>query len=150
MSRNWPELFAGLFLLVLGGAGIIGSLALHIGTASNMGPGYFPLASSLAIFACGLFQLFQVLRAGEASLPRIDWLPLVTISAGGVVYALMISRFGLLPAIVGCTVTCGLFDPRLRVKHLVALCVVLCLLAYLTFVAGLGLPIPSVRLPAWN
>lgn len=150
MSRNWPELLASLFLLVIGGAGIAGSLALNIGTARSMGPGYFPLASSVAIVACGLFQLFQALRAGGASLPRIDWLPLVTISAGGVVYALMIPRFGLLPAIVGCTVVCGLFDPRLRLPHLAALCVLLCVLAYLTFVIGLGLPISPVRLPTWN
>lgn len=125
----------------------IGALALwlgrdyRLGSATAMGPGYFPFITSVLLIGLGAANLFGALRAAALDrLRRPALRPLAMLALGVLLFGLTIERFGLLPAIV-CLVACAtLAGPRFRAWEAIALLVVLGAISGALFVFGLGLP----------
>lgn len=150
MNLRSVDLWGGLLLFCFGSLGIYGAWQLDLGSARNMGPGYFPMMAAIAIAVCGVVVLALAVASRDLTLWALDWGPLLSVSLSGIVFGLLVSRAGLIPAILGCIIVATLADRRLGVATTLALCVGLGILAYLIFQLLLGLSIPAFRVPRWT
>lgn len=146
---DYNEVAGGVLLVATGGAVSITAIINYpLGTLSRMGPGMFPagLGGLLAFF--GVLLVIQSLRAeGEGEKPDIRIFSPLFVLGSVAVFALLVSLFGLIPAIVGITVVSSLSELRIRLKSLSLLCLTLCILAPGVFKFGLGLNIPLIAWP---
>jgi hypothetical protein len=140
--KNPRELCAGLLFAVIGVAAAIKSTDYDIGTATNMGPGYFPETLSLLLIALGLGSVVRGLlrEATETSEDVRALMPLFLIILGVFGFAFTVDRYGLIPAIV-VLVGCACFKHAL-VRPVEVLCVigVLILFSVGLFVYGFAMP----------
>lgn len=140
------DMAGGLLLIAAGTAVALWCWAYYpLGTVRRMGPGMFPMALGVILAGFGLILLLQSLRPEETAPDLRIWSPLFVL--GGVAgFALTITPFGLIPAILVITVISSMAELRLRPTSLILLCAALSLMAPLIFKVGLGL---QVRLFAW-
>lgn len=144
------DLVSGLVLVVVGIGLAKYSAANHdIGTLRRMGSGAFPMG--LGIVLAGLGAAVAISARGAArriatdiTLPRR---PLVAILAALAVFALVIERFGLVPATVAMLVVGDLAAGPVAVLRSVRVGLLMAGVGYLVFVLALGLPISLIEVP---
>ena len=147
LNRDYRDIVTGLLLAALGVTAVAYSVSHYsVGTITRMGPGMVPasLGSLLAIFGA-IIAAPAFFREGTGLEFRILTPLLVLVSI--LVFALTITAFGLIPAIFLSTIVASMAELTLRPFRSVVLAAALCLLAYLIFSVGLGLPMP---LFAWS
>ena len=117
-----------------------------LGTLARMGPGYFPAIVSGLLILCGLTIMIPAFfRSGV--MPVIEFRPLFWISLSTLAFALMLIRFGMIPAIIVQTILAGISDSKLTWKGSLILAVSVALGATLIFKVGLGLIVPVFAWP---
>lgn len=140
------DLAAGAALIVIGLVFAIGSLQLRIGTARNMGAGFFPLVFSAATIVIGaLVALPALSRGGELTVP--PWRPFLAVIGSIALFALVMEPFGLLPAVAGTVCLAAVADRRSTPLATVLLAIGLTAGCWALFVVALGLPMPVLREP---
>ena len=147
LSRDYKDIFGG-FLLVVFGGWVAWYSATHyeLGTFRRMAPGMFPMMLGIILAGFGVaIAAPAFFRPGERPHVRI-WTPLFVL-AGVAAFAILVRPFGLIPAILGVVIISSLAEMKVRPVSLTILCVALCLIAWLTFRVGLGLPMPMFRWP---
>ena len=142
MSRVDTRDIAGGLAIVAGGlASAWRSSQYEIGTMTQMGPGYFPLALSVIFALLGACIAVPALfRAGTGIAP--DWKNLFFVLAAMIVFALSIQRLGIFIATVAAIAVVGLAG-RITFPGSIALGIALSVLAWLIFILGLGMTIPA-------
>ncbi|MCJ8144032.1 tripartite tricarboxylate transporter TctB family protein [Ancylobacter sp. A5.8] len=118
------------------------SFGYEIGTSRRMGPGYFPLVVSSLGVLIGIALIASGLRF-EAPLPRVAWRPALTVSAGLIAFGLTVTSLGLLPATVLLIAISAVGNPENRLGAVLGLAVAGTVLAWLIFIVGLSVPVPS-------
>lgn len=142
-----PKNFACAALFVaLSGLLAASALSLPIGTASEMGPGYFPLVLATILCVLGLMLGATSLRSEGRWIEHFEWRGFVVVTVSIVAFAATITRFGFLPASVIAVGLSTLASPRFRPRNASWLVVLLVFVCWLVFVRVLGLP---VRLVNW-
>ena len=146
MTRNWDrkKILAGIIFAGVGLTAAILSLGLDVGTVTRLGPGGFPLLLGSILAVLGLAHIATAAQPdhdghldaweGKASKAVL----LIPLSA--VTFALVIGRFGLVPAIIASVLVGGFANPTVRVLELAVLCIGLAAFGAGLFVYGLGLP----------
>jgi hypothetical protein len=136
----------GLLYLGLGCASAYVARGYGLGTAANMGAGYFPFAIGCLLTLIGGYLTLKGLIAapekeekedgegGRGSLKII-----VLILASVLAFALLIPKFGFLVAVASLIFVAGLASGELSWKEMAMLVVILTGLSTLVFVVGLGL-----------
>ena len=127
--RSQKEFLAGLIFTALGLTWGISSLGYPLGTATSMGPGYFPLAISIVLTGLGIGSLSRSLTFADPE-PLDPWniLPLVFVLAGVALFSLLVERTGLALATVGLVVVSsykGMIDRPVEVALLAVFTTVL-------------------------
>lgn len=147
LSRDYRDIAGGALLVLFGIAFSLYAIGHYdLGTMRRMGPGMFPAALGFVLAAFGLILLVAAFfRTGEMPEIRI-WTPLFVL-AGVTAFGLTIRPFGLIPAVLAVTIVSSLAELKIRPVSLALLCVALCLIAWLAFGVGLGMPIPMFRWP---
>lgn len=142
--KSRADLETGLVFMLFGGGTALFSLEYKLGSASSMGPGYFPFVLGLLLAVIGAVIAGRSLfRTGFSEAPRV--LPLkaaAIVFVSLIAFAATITTLGMVVAIPLC-VTISLFaSPEFRIMR--ALVLSLCLLgfSYLIFGLGLGIQIP--------
>jgi hypothetical protein len=139
LSKN---LLAGLMFIGFGLLGLWLARDLDAGSASDMGPGYFPRAVCvLLIVLGGALAVASVFRSGE---PAEAWAlrPLVSITVSALGFALLLKPLGLVATLAVTTVLAGAAGRLLRPAALAALAVALIAVNVGIFVIVLKMPIP--------
>ena len=143
--RNPRDFWAGLLYLALGAAVVILGRQYAMGTASRMGPGYFPavLGSLLALLG-GIAIVRSLLRTGEP-IGAIAWKPAALVLGGTALFGLLLERTGLLIALPAMIVV-GALASRYTRLDLVSVGALIGIVVFcaLVFVKGLGVPMPLV------
>lgn len=147
LSRDYRDIVGGAVLVVTG-LGFSGYAYAHydLGTINRMGPGMFPAVLGLVLAAFGVMQSVPAFFR-QGTIPDIRvWSPLFVL--GGIAaFAAMIRPFGLLPAIVVLVAISSCAELKFRPVSLLVLTVSLCVMSWLIFRVGLGVPLAMARWP---
>jgi len=147
-NLNVRDVLSGVFLLGLGSI-----LAIHLGaslsmgSARNLGPGFFPFVTAIILAICGLVVLVGGLRRAGTDGPDIDWVGAFFICLGIVCFGLLLPRVGLLPALMVLLLVSTIFDRRFSMVQRVVYTIGMVVVAWLIFVVGLRVTVPLYTLP---
>lgn len=145
---NRIDTLAGLFVVLIGCLAIYEALYFEIGSASRMGPGYFPfyIGILLLLIGTGLTLegrwLQQTSEAG-AHLPSLRGLLLIL--AAVICFALTIERFGLFAASMIAVFLGTLADRSTSIQQKLILTVAVPIVSVVIFKYGLGLNVDVIR-----
>jgi putative tricarboxylic transport membrane protein len=139
--KNQKDACAGLLFVAIGAVAVIAAGKYTFGTTMRMGPGYFPvLLGGILIVLGGAIGIRALWSAVSASLPSIPVRPLLLVTLSLLVFALLLDRFGLVPAIVAAVLVSGIGGHEFRWREAVPLALFLAAASVLIFHVGLGLP----------
>lgn len=140
MSRiDLRDIIGGLLLTGIGLFFLLGALDMRIGEARRMGPGYFPMVLGIVAILLGMIIAMPAFKR-TGRLPSVNWRPLIAVMAAIFVFALVMPRAGLLPAVFSTVVVASFADPRSRLWQTVLLAAGLSVATWVIFIYGLGLP----------
>lgn len=144
IKLDYTDAIGGV-LLVAGGAWFaLYALNYDMGTARRMGPAYFPFGIGCMVTLMGFACILDAMRKA-GSLPRVEWRAFATICGAVLAFALIIERFGLVPATVALVLISALAEDKPRVLATIILAAALCLVGVAIFSWGLGIPMPVLR-----
>jgi hypothetical protein len=143
--RNRRDFVAGALFMLLGIGFALISKGYNLGTAKEIGPGYFPFLLGSVLVALGLVVALKSMsaRTPETPLKTWRWRPVAWISVSIGVFALALPKLGLLVtiALMAGTAFFASDEKRSR-RETVLLIIVLMAFAYFVFVKGLLLQFP--------
>ncbi len=137
------ERLGALFLFLCAGICAWEALGLRLGTARNMGPGYFPwiLSGLFALF--GLILLVQS-RHDDAPLDPGPLRSVLWIIGGVAAFGLLLPYTGAVVALVVLVVMAALAEEGRRPLGVLVLALALVVLVWLLFRVGLNLQLPML------
>lgn len=128
----------------LGIAFVLGASGLELGTARAMGPGYFPTMVGYLMIGTGvLMAVFD--RSAIAEAPDVK--PFVFIALAILAFALLVGRFGFVPALFVSITIAAAADRQFNVFHALITGALLSVATWLIFVMGLGIRMTPFALP---
>ena len=136
------HLWAGLLLSGFGIAALIFGSDLPMGTARRMGPGYMPYGLAWLLILCGLVVAVRGVATARTGVERMRLRPFVGVLGGGLAFALLIGRGGILLASAGAIVGAAIADRTTRWGEVAVLAVLAMGFCALVFVKLLCLNIP--------
>ena len=154
--RAPKEFWSGLLFMAIGVAGVFFARDYAYGSALRMGPGYMPTVLSWCTAVLGLIILLRSFAIEGPPLERMDWRPLVLVLLAIGVFAVLITRAGLVAAILGTAIVGGLGSREIGPIELILLSIGIAIFCSLVFVVGLGQPIDlwpdwvSDQIRAWR
>ena len=147
---NRKAFASGLFFAAIGLFAAIHATDYTIGRVTRMGPGFFPLMLGLILVALGLTNMVRSIAwAKPDSLPKLAVKPLLIVPAALAAFAFLLQHAGLIIAVCGLVAIASLGDKSFRKREVIGVAAVVCALASLLYVYGLGLP-AEVLLPRWR
>lgn len=139
---NPRSFWAGLLFVAIAGFVLLTARHYPMGTATQMGPGYFPTLLAVLLGGLGLIAMFQGVRA--AHVVTIGAWPLVPgafVIAGVLGFAALVDERGLVAAIA-VLVGLGCYERLLkRPFEVLAILIVLLALAWVVFIYAIEIPI---------
>lgn len=143
--KNQVDFLAGLVFTVLGLAFAIQSLPHQLGTAGEMGPGYFPLMLGLLLALLGLVVLASSTITGDENdrLDAIRLRPVFLVTSAVVLFGLLLIPLGLVGSSFVLVILSASASQEFRWRYALITALVMVVISYILFVYGLGLPIPT-------
>jgi hypothetical protein len=146
--RNQQDFYSGLMFMGVGIAFALGSRRYVIGTAGNMGPGYFPLMLGILLVLLGgaiLISQMVVKTADGGKIGRLAWKPLCFIIAANLVFGVTMGglpmiglpALGLIVGIYLLTFLAALSAEGFKLKEAAILATVLAVICYIVFIVAL-------------
>lgn len=141
-SLNRWEIGAALLVFALGLLLVWEGMSYPLGSPVRMGPGFFPVSVGLILIGFGVALVFDV-RHLDTPPPDLHLRPLVAIVAGLLAFAVMLDRFGLIPATVVLVALSALGDRPLRPRAIAGTAVVVAAIGYFVFLRGFGIQLEA-------
>jgi putative tricarboxylic transport membrane protein len=138
--RNASDFYAGLLFVCFGLVALVTARDYPMGTARNMGPGYFPVIVSGGLVLLGAVTTTRgLLSLGEPmSLKALR--PLLLVCAGVLAFGVLVRPLGVVIAVVALVVIASFGGREFRPVEVIASSLVLAAMVVVVFVWGLGLP----------
>jgi Tripartite tricarboxylate transporter TctB family len=144
------DYYAGGLMMLIGlGAAIEGS-TYNIGSLVRMGPGFFPVALGVALLLMGILIAGTALTSNEGGDERFlpenpQWLGWFCIIAGPILFIVLGSFGGMIPAIFACVFVCALGEKTATVRSSLILAAGVTVFGVLLFYYLLRVPFPLLR-----
>ena len=136
------DLLFGVFLVALAIGVFVATRKLQLGTAADMGPGYFPQAIAWGLVAFGaVFIAKSFVIAGDPIRPP-HWRALILIPAAVGVFALLVRPAGLALASFLAMVVSSFASKETRFGEVILFSAGISAASVLLFVKALALPVP--------
>ena len=141
--QNPKDFWTGLIYLAVATAVFIIARNYSTGTASRMGPGYFPLALAGLLTIFGVVAVARSFFVPGEPIGAFAWKPLVLVLVGTALFGALVGTLGLVVALLALVLTSAAASEKFRFDWRAALGLV-ALIAFcsLVFVKGLGVPMP--------
>jgi hypothetical protein len=137
------DFLAGVIFLFVGAVFFLSSREYQMGTATSMGPGYFPALLGIILCLLGLGAAIKGLRTKTPDpLPRHKILPLFFMVASVFSFGLLIERAGFVVASFVCLVLTCYQRWRTNPVEILLIFVGLTLFNYIVFIYFLGMAMP--------
>ncbi len=140
--RNGKDFYAGLFFFFVGIVTVYEARGYSIGTARDMGPGYFPILIGCLLLVIGAATAVRGLWLKGEGFKMNTARPLLMVSAAALSFALLLKPCGLIIALLALVFISCLGSREFRIRYAVILYVVLAAMATILFVYILALPLP--------
>jgi Tripartite tricarboxylate transporter TctB family len=141
--RSQQDFGAGLLYAAFGLAALLMARDYGMGTASRMGPGYFPTALGALLLLTGIASVVRSFFRDGKPIGAVAWKGAALVTAATVLFGLLLRPAGLVPALVALILVGASASSRFRFEWRAgALMLALIAFCALVFVKGLGLPIP--------
>jgi hypothetical protein len=141
--KSPQDLGAAVVFIAIGIAGVYFGGDLRFGTASLMGPGYFPVILSWVIIGIGAIVGFKALTVEGPRIEPLQLRPILVIIASILAFGYAIDRIGLALTTVLLTVLAGFARRDMNPLETILLGAGLALFAVLLFVYALSQPFPA-------
>jgi hypothetical protein len=136
------DIWAGLMLIVIGGAAMFIARNYPFGTALRMGPGYFPMVLGGVLILFGLATLATGLRDGETIQGSWSLRALIILPISLVLFGVLMEYAGFIPAMMVLIFGSATASTEFRWFEVLLFSIGLTALAAAVFVFALGLPYP--------
>jgi hypothetical protein len=140
--RNGKDFYAGLFFFFIGIVTVLEAHGYSVGTARNMGPGYFPILLGYLLLMIGGGTAVRGLWLKGEGLNISSIRPLLMVSGAVLSFAFLLKPCGLILALMALVFISCLGNREFRFRDVVILFFVLAVIATVLFVYALGLPFP--------
>jgi hypothetical protein len=141
--RSQQDFGAGVLYTAFGLAAILMAWDYGMGTASRMGPGYFPTALGAVLLLIGIASVVRSFFRDGKPIGAVAWKGAALVTAATVLFGLLLRPAGLVPALVALILVGASASSRFKFEWRAgALMLALIAFCALVFVKGLGLPIP--------
>ena len=141
--RVTQDFLLGVFFVAVGAIAGLGALSYPIGSASRMGPGFFPIIIAGLLTLVGIAVLLRGHRTGSLPIEPTIWLPVLVVPAVIVLFGLVLDGLGLPLAVFLLLVGTAAASVTFRLDIRAALgAVAVSAICSALFVKLLGLPIP--------
>ncbi len=140
--KSQRDLGAGIVIVIIGLAGAYFAGDLRVGTASKMGPGYFPQIISWCIVALGAFIGVRSLGTNGPPVERIYFRPMAVLVVSSLIFGYAIEQVGLVVASVAAMLIAPYARPGVSFREALLLSIGLTIFAVVVFVWALGQPLP--------
>ncbi len=144
---NRKDFWSGILFAALGIFFIVFAQEQPLGSASRMGPAYFPSVLGIIMAAVGtVVAVIAFFKKPEnlddAHIERFHWDVLLLILGAVFVFSLMLTHCGLMLSLAAMILIAGFADQEFKIKETIAIIVILDALSYITFVYGVGMLVP--------
>lgn len=140
------DVFSGLVAMAIGAGFFLSGQELEMGTASRMGPGYFPNILSLLMIGLGLVITVQALRSppGDASIGALPARGILLVIGATTFFGLTVRGLGLGPAVLVIVLATAWASRFASLRASLPLAVGLAVFCAVLFIRLLGLPLPLI------
>ena len=140
--KNTKDFWSGVMFIAFGLFFLVIGRNYDMGTATRMGPAYFPSLLGGLLALLGGIILFQSLMVKGEKVARMSLRPVFFITISLVAFGYLLRPVGLVLALAILIVTAAFVGHEFKFKEVFLLSVVLIIVSVLVFVKGLGLPFP--------
>ncbi len=150
MKPDNRDLIAGIAIMAVGiFTALYASSHYQLGTAARMGPGYFPTMLGGIMTFLGLVVALLSLRNAAHALtpPPFTPRPFIAIIAAVALFALLVTRIGLIPTTIVMVIVTASGSNSFRPARALFLGLCLSAIAWLIFSLGLQMTLPAF---AWE
>ena len=134
---------------------LVGVLAIYIGADyprgswQRPGTGVLPMILAWCLIGVGaILGLKGIVTSGPGLLDGVwAWRPVIMVTLAGIAFALLVDDAGLVAAMAVSMAICALGTPETRWREFGYFTVIMCVIAVLMFIKGLGMPI---KVFPWN
>lgn len=141
MIRAPKDFWSGLLCIAVAGAFIIQARGYSMGTASRMGPGYFPTLLAYVLAGVGTVLVSRSFYLAGERVPRLYLGPLAVLVLAILSFGLLINWLGLVISGALVAMVSARAGPEFRTREVIALAAVLVAFSVAVFVYALGLPL---------
>jgi hypothetical protein len=142
--KNPKDFWAGVLFAVIGiaFAVVVKVYEYPMGTASRMGPGFFPFYLGIIMAILGGAIIVESMATIGGPVGKFAWKPILWILAAVVIFGLIAKWAGLVVAVIALVFISAYGGHEFRWKEVAITAVVLAIFSVLVFVKGLKQPFP--------
>lgn len=151
--QSQKDFFSGTMFIAVGVAFAVGASNYSVGSGAKMGPGYFPLILGVLLSILGAVIAVKALITPSADGDKIGafaWKPLFFIILANLVFGACIGGLpsiglpplGMILGIFLLTIIAAYAGDEFKLKEVLILGVILCVISYLAFIVLLKLQFP--------
>ena len=140
--KNQEEFWAGVMFAGFGALAIWLSTDYPMGTASRMGPGYFPTYLGGIMLLLGILVALMGLKTEGEKVTPFAWKPMIMLSIGFCVFGWGVDHIGFIPALFAMIVITAAAGQTFKIVEVLILSVALIAGAVGIFIYGVDLPFP--------
>ncbi len=141
--RNQTDFAAGLLYLAVGACAAYIASGYTMGTAADMGTGFFPFWLGVLLAGIGVAVCASSLRNGASreTLASWEWRPLAWVSLAIAIFALIFDAAGMVLSIFALVLISSQASRELRWKGAIAIALLLNAISYFAFAWLLNMPL---------
>jgi len=142
MIRSYKDFWTGLIYIFFGSSAIIIARDYGMGTATKMGPSYFPTVLSSLLIFIGIISLVRSFLKTGTPLGKFAFKGLALVIASTVLFGLFVRGAGLVIALPLLVIVSAFASREFRWVPSLLMAAGLTLFCIAVFLKGLGIPLP--------
>ncbi len=138
--KSQENLWSGVMFMAFGLTAVVMAREYSLGTATRMGPGYYPRYLGIGLSILGAIITLTAFRTEGERIQPFGWRGPVMLTIGFAAFGWAIDKLGFVVALVALILCSGLARKDVRVIELILMSAVLILGSFFIFIYCLDLP----------